>query len=180
MLDVSVISALFLISKYLQKKKKNEGTLKSQIGSRWAKYSSWKSLLIQYTLCNSLRSKWCDNGQWKLESSTQNHTENQSEILKLQADPIGMIFITVTHNVSSVYGHHVPVCTSDNVWKCSWWDGGLCPGGSPPRPISELLNYLWCDLVALDALIHNVWDILNWIQVWGTWGPVNGVNASII
>ncbi len=46
--------------------------------------------------------------------------------------------------------------------------------------ISELLNSLWCYLAALDALIHNLPQVLNWIQVWRTWGPVNGFNAFIV
>ena len=36
--------------------------------------------------------------------------------------------------LSSVYGLHVPVCTHNIVWPCSWWVSGWCPGGSPPRP----------------------------------------------
>ncbi len=46
--------------------------------------------------------------------------------------------------------------------------------------ISELLDSLWCYLAALDALIHNLPEVLNWIQVWRTWGPVNGFNAFIV
>lgn len=34
--------------------------------------------------------------------------------------------------------------------------------------ISELLDSLWRYSAALDAPIHNVPNILNWIQVWGT------------
>lgn len=34
--------------------------------------------------------------------------------------------------------------------------------------ISELLDSLWCFLVALDALTHNLPEVLNWIHVWST------------
>ncbi len=34
--------------------------------------------------------------------------------------------------------------------------------------------------VTSDASIHNVPEALNWIQVWGTWGPVSGISAFII
>ena len=34
--------------------------------------------------------------------------------------------------------------------------------------ISELLDSLWRYLVVADAPIHNVPEVLNWIQVWGT------------
>ncbi len=36
------------------------------------------------------------------------------------------------------------------------------------QDISELLDSLWCYLAALDALIHNAPEVLNWIKVWGT------------
>ena len=46
--------------------------------------------------------------------------------------------------------------------------------------ISELLDSLWCYLAAVDAPIHNVPEVLSWIQVWGTRGLVNGINAFVI
>lgn len=33
--------------------------------------------------------------------------------------------------------------------------------------ISELLDILWLYLAALNAPIHNVPEVLNWIEVWG-------------
>ena len=86
--------------------------------------------------------------------------------------------------LSNVYGPHMAVCTPNNIWACSWWDGGWCILGYLlpylNQGISELLDSLWCYLAATDALMHNVPDLLNWIQVWGTWGPVSGINAFII
>lgn len=43
--------------------------------------------------------------------------------------------------------------------------------------ISELLD---CLLAALDALTHNISEVLNWIQVWGTQGPVTDICVFII
>ncbi len=45
--------------------------------------------------------------------------------------------------------------------------------------INELLDSLWRCLASSDALIHNVPEVLNWIQFWGTWGPVSGINNCI-
>ena len=78
--------------------------------------------------------------------------------------------------LSSVYGPQLPVCTPDNV---RW-----CPGGSPPRPGSgrqwlpgQSVALLGCD--GRTRYITSQWFSIK-IQVWGTWGPVNGINGSII
>ncbi len=36
------------------------------------------------------------------------------------------------------------------------------------QDISELLDSLWFYLAASNALIHNVPEVLNWIQDWGS------------
>ena len=51
---------------------------------------------------------------------------------------------------STVYGPHVPVRTPDNIGAWSWWVGGWCPRGSPPRPGSG--NQWACTSIRSDNL----------------------------
>ena len=46
--------------------------------------------------------------------------------------------------------------------------------------IRQLLDSLWCDVALVDGARHGVPDVLNWIQVWGTGGPVHSINAFIL
>lgn len=50
---------------------------KTDIGS-WTKYSIQKALLTVYALCNSMRTKWINNNQWRSKSTTQNQNQNQN------------------------------------------------------------------------------------------------------
>lgn len=48
-------------------------------------------------------------------------------------------------------------------WTVSWVD--LI--SDPDKDNSELLDARWCYSVTPDALIHNILEVLSWIQVWG-------------
>ena len=67
---------------------------------------------------------------------------------------------------------HAPDETADGVL----WD--LLP--KLDQGINVLLDSLWCYSAAADAPMHNVPEVLNWIQLWGTWGPVNGIKDFVI
>ena len=81
-----------------------------------------------------LRTKWCNNVQWKPKSWIWNHTLNQSEKLKSQADATCVNFITATHSYSVV-------CMAPE-WLCALLTHlGMLPmsrpmvsWGSSPRP----------------------------------------------
>lgn len=46
--------------------------------------------------------------------------------------------------------------------------------------ISQLLDILWCDVAVVDATIHDVPEVLDWIQVWEEGGEENRVNALTV
>uniref|UniRef100_A0A673XYJ9 Vitellogenin domain-containing protein n=1 Tax=Salmo trutta TaxID=8032 RepID=A0A673XYJ9_SALTR len=46
--------------------------------------------------------------------------------------------------------------------------------------IRQLLDSLWCNVALVDGARHDVPDVLNWIQVWGTGGPVHSINAFLL
>lgn len=74
--------------------------------------------------------------------------------------------------LSSVSGPNVPVCTPSNV-KGLLIRRQMLSWGSPPRLGSQ---HQWAPeqlLGGVECIIHNVPEDLNWIQFWGTWGPVN-------
>lgn len=51
----------------------------------------------------------------------------------------------------------------------------VCPKTSGHAP-----DETGCGVLASDALMHNVPQVLNWIEIWGTWRPVHGINACVI
>lgn len=75
-------------------------------------------------------------------------TDSKSYTRKVTIEWICRKFITGTQSVSSVYDHHVPICTPDNIWA---WDGGRVPRGF--QLISELLDSLWCYI-----MVTSQWD----------------------
>ena len=46
------------------------------------------------------------------------------------------------------------------------------------KSISQLLDSLWCNVALVDGTRHDVPDVLDCIQVWGTDRPVHSINAS--
>ena len=46
--------------------------------------------------------------------------------------------------------------------------------------ISQLLDSLWCDVASVDGTRHDVPEVLDWIQVWGTGRPVHSINAFVM
>ncbi|KAI3352194.1 hypothetical protein L3Q82_005162 [Scortum barcoo] len=59
------------------------------------------------------------------------------------------------------------------------------PEGSPPRPglkhpPTPGQSVVWCNVALVDGARHDVPDVLNWIQVWGTGGPVHSINAFVL
>ena len=106
-----------------------------------------------------------------------NHTKGWSNFDEMSLKQVKM-------RLSSVCGLHVPVWPPDNAWACSWWGGGWSPEGSTPRPElkhpptpGQSVDSLWCNVALVDGARHEVPDVLNWIQVWGTGGPVHSINA---
>ena len=41
--------------------------------------------------------------------------------------------------------------------------------------ISQLLDSLWCKVALVDGTRHDVPDVLDWIEVWGTGRPVQSI-----
>ena len=44
--------------------------------------------------------------------------------------------------------------------------------------ITQLLVSLWCDMASLDGTSHDVPEVRDWNQVWGTGRPVHSINGS--
>lgn len=99
-----------------------------------------------------------------LRAGFKNHTKSQSSKLKSQADPTGIIMW-----LSSVYGPQRSACNSK---KCLLMRQRVLSRWSPRSGHQRVLVQSVALLVALDALIQNISEVLNRIQVSGTWGPV--------
>ena len=114
---------------------------------------------------------------WSHTQKVENHTTGWSNFDVMSLKQVKM-------RLSSVCGLHVPVWPPYNAWACSWWCGGWSPEGSPPRPGlkhpptpgQSVLQHV----ALVDGARHDVPDVLNWIQVWGTGGPVHSINAFLL
>ena len=131
-----------------------------------------------------LTTKSHKNDQWKSNLSTHGGLDLESHSKLVEIHTTGwpnfdvMSFKQVKMRFSSVCGLHVPVWPPYNAWACSWWGGGWSPEGSPPRP--GLKHPPTPGQAVVQGARHDGPDVLNWIQVWGTGGPVHCINAFLL
>lgn len=65
--------------------------------------------------------------------------------------------------------------TPDSVWTCSWWGNRWSPVGFPARPGS---GHQSARQQFVEVLIHDVPEVTDWIQVWGSEWHVNSMSIQ--